>query len=569
MTAVLTWQQLRDLKRSELEDAADGWGKVSNRARGALTRVESEMSGSLTKTQRGAAAGAAVKRIDRLGRNFQYIHTECGLVRTLLNGLAGELAAPQRKLKNALQDAAALKFTVHDDGSITYPVDDKSTGKRGTEPNPLKGKAEALADDIATALRDANEIDGRYSRALGQIKAPKGLEVTDAMLADAGHDMRLARQAAKNFLSKKDIPMGKSPAVNKKWWDGLTPEERAEYKALYPDVIGAMNGIPSDARDDANRMVLAERHGQAQTDLNKLDSAEPTKYMKNPSGNYPATVINPAWQKWHDTRTRLQQQLKGMNSIQRRFDETGDRGMPRAYLLGFDTKGNGHAIVANGNPDTAQNTAVYVPGFTSRLEGAGGDINRMGNLWREAHAQDPQHSLSTVTWLGYDAPQSADVLSASDAEKGGRKLNDFMGGLQTAQGGPSASHTTVIGHSYGSTTVGSAATHGHLPADDVVVAGSPGMTTPHAKDLGVGADHVWAEKNSNDFVPDGGGIDPALTGPGDKDGVPHVPSDREFGGHRLTSDTDGHSGYWDPGSQSLKNQGAVVVDHPKQAKREW
>jgi hypothetical protein len=101
-----------------------------------------------------------------------------------------------------------------------------------------------------------------------------------------------------------------------------------------------------------------------------------------------------------------------MDAVQARLDasgvpgENGESGLPQAYLLGFDTHGDGHTIIANGNPDTADNTAVYVPGTGSKLENAGGDIKRMTETWREADAQAPGESTSTITWIGYDAPQS-------------------------------------------------------------------------------------------------------------------------------------------------------------------
>ncbi len=38
-----------------------------------------------------------------------------------------------------------------------------------------------------------------------------------------------------------------------------------------------------------------------------------------------------------------------------------------------------------------------------------------------------------------------------------------------------------------------------------------------------------------------------------------IPSDPDFGANQMTTDTEGHGGYWDPGSKSLLNQGLVVV----------
>ncbi|WP_329194976.1 hypothetical protein [Streptomyces sp. NBC_01435] len=104
----LTWQQLRDLKLSELTDAADGWAALMRRADAARERVDGDMSGKLTKTQESESAESAVKRLKRLSENYHYIQTEAGLIRGALDGLATELIAPQRRLRDALDDVASL-----------------------------------------------------------------------------------------------------------------------------------------------------------------------------------------------------------------------------------------------------------------------------------------------------------------------------------------------------------------------------------------------------------------------------------------------------------------------------
>ncbi|MFI1400156.1 alpha/beta hydrolase [Streptomyces sp. NPDC020681] len=583
-----TWQQLENVNLVEYTEAAIGWGKVSSRANAAKDRVDREMLGKLRETQKGDTAGAAIADLSRLSRNYQYIHTECGLIRTALNGLASELAGPQGKLLRALQSAREHKFTVHADGSVEYPNDQVplAPGQARAVPgapiplvpgtpegagNSNKAEAEHIAEDIAAALREAAEIDGRYAGVLRKLKTTDGLDVTDAMLADAAQDTRDVQKAAGKYADENRIPKDKSPADNAKWWNSLSRQERDEYATLYPASIGRLDGLPSDVRDDANRMVLAETRAQNRLDLNKL-GPEPQKYIQNPSGNYPAAIVNPEWRKWSDGGgPRLQAQIKGMDAIQKRFDAPPSEGLPEAYLLSFDEKGTGRAIIANGNPDTATNTAVYVPGTTSKLESIGGDINRMTEMWREANAQAPGETTSTITWLGYDAPQSIvpEAMEKDWAYNGSPKLNNFMDGLETAQGGADKSHTTIIGHSYGSTVVGDASNKGDLSADDIVVAGSPGMMVGEAKDLDVPKGHVWSEAAGDDLVPAGGklaGLGGYKWGVQYWNGIPYdagyiqvVPSDETFGAHRMDVDTSGHSDYWNRGSQSLKNQAAVVV----------
>ncbi|WP_267242802.1 alpha/beta hydrolase [Streptomyces sp. PR69] len=581
-----TWQELRQVSLSEYTDAADGWGKVSSRANAAKDRVDNEMLGKLRETQKGETATAAIGDLERLSRNYQYIHTECGLIRTALNGLAAELEAPKNKLKRALQLAEDNKFTVKADGSVQYPAavpfaSGNATATPGA-PIPLlpgsaeggadrnKALAEQIAEDIAAAVREADEIDGRYARVLRKLKTTDGLDVTDAMFADAAQDTRDLQKAAGDYAKASDIPQGKSAADNAAWWKSLDAERQAEYATLYPASIGALDGLPSAVRDDANRMVLAETRAKYQLELNSFP-AEPARYVANPNGSYPAAVESEDWRKWKSRKEELEKGLKGMNAIQKRFDAPPSEGLPPAFLLGFDAKGTGRAIIANGNPDTADNTAVYVPGTTARLEGIGGDINRMTEMWRAANTEAPGETTSTITWLGYDPPQAivSEATEKQWAYDGSPKLNDFMDGLEAAQGGADASHTTVIGHSYGSTVVGDASNKGDLSADDIIVAGSPGMLVAEADDLDVPKGHVWSAAAGDDFVPTGG----KLAGLGGRkwdvhtwNGIPYdagyiqtVPSDEAFGAHRMDVDTSGHSDYWKRDSLSLRNQALVVV----------
>ncbi|MFF8956308.1 alpha/beta hydrolase [Streptomyces sp. NPDC014894] len=61
------------------------------------------------------------------------------------------------------------------------------------------------------------------------------------------------------------------------------------------------------------------------------------------------------------------------------------------------------------------------------------------------------------------------------ANDGAPAFNQFLNGLDASRAVDTPSHTTAIGHSYGSTLIGSAARQGDLNTDDVIFAGSPGV----------------------------------------------------------------------------------------------
>lgn len=515
MTSVLTWQQLRDLTLSELDDAADGWATVSHHADASAERVDAEMAGSLAKTQESEAAEAAIRRLKRLSGNYHYIHAECGLIRSSVNGLSSELAAPQRRLKDALDDATALSFTVNEDGSIGYPAGGNNemtgeeirggtvvgnnglltsgnnglyspnenglytpgTGPGGTpgliSPNPNRAKAQDIADRIAHALREAREIDERYRQVLSKLKAGPGLAVDAKTWADAAADVKAVGDAEADYL-KDNIPLDKSPAARKEWWDHLTQEQREEYLAVYPDVVGNLDGIPATVRDEANRENI-------QLLIGKL------------SGQ-------------HDDKSKTI--LDGLKSIDDQLMHP-DPKYPPMYLLGIGDEGNGRAIVSYGNPDASKNVSAYVPGLGTALDTdfAGNDLKRARDTAKDARFYDP--SSASIVWLGYDAPQipasefvhNADVMSTGDAKAGATSYNQFMAGI-SATNEHADPHITAIGHSYGSLTVGQAAQQdGGIPgADDIVLVGSPGTGADSAQDLNVGKNHVFVGAAENDPV---------------------------------------------------------------------
>ncbi|MCX0245085.1 alpha/beta hydrolase [Streptomyces drozdowiczii] len=491
LSSTLTWAQLRDLECAELESAADGWGKASNRADAGRDRIEKQLLVGLRESQRGAAAEAAAGRLRRMSRNLQYVYTECGLIRTALNSLAHEMRVQQGVLRRALEEAESLKFTVHADGSVSYPPGPgglfdgdplpggtaRASGVPGllpssglVAPHTHAAAARDISDRVTGAVRAAARIDWRFTRILRRLRAEEGLKVPDRAWTDAAGDAAAVREAARGYLESR-IPRGGAPAAVREWWAHLTDEQREEYLAVYPDRIGNLDGIPSLIRDTANRDNL-------QLLIGKLEGRD-------------------------DEVSRVR--LAGLREIGRQLEAGGQ---PPMYLLGIGDEGNGRAIVSYGNPDTARNVAAYVPGLNTSLdeEFARGDLKRARDTAIGAKEMDPDASVASIVWLGYDAPQTSmddplGVTGQSDAKAGAAAYNQFMAGI-SATNQHADPHVTAIGHSYGSLTVGLAAQEkaGIPGADDVVLVGSPGTGARFADELGVGRGHVFVGAAENDPV---------------------------------------------------------------------
>ncbi|MBT2368071.1 hypothetical protein J7E88_22825 [Streptomyces sp. ISL-10] len=516
---------------SEFEEAADGYRSKSEMAQTAKDHIENTVATGMRKVLRGQAAETTQKQLRALAENFLYIQTECGVISTALNGFAFDMAAAKRKLDAAIEDARADGCTVNPDGSVTYPAGKKPGDEKITDggtvagsaggsqtsdalerqaanihPNPNYGKAMAYANRIADALKEATDADAKWAPKIRALKADDDLTVSARDWTDVTSDTSGVRKAADPYLDTiKGPPKSDWPQDNARWWNGLSEEERAAYVFMNPASVGALDGLPADVRDDANRTVLAEERGAQQAKVDAWLKKEPEHYKpyispitgREVKG---AMVPTEEWKEWNEKKEQLENGLKGMDAIQSRFD-TYTSENKRPYLLGFDDNNLGHAIVSIGNPDTADNVVTYVPGTFAKLESIDGDIRRAELLQDQAERTDPSRSTASIVWLGYDAPQSimTDATETKWADEAQEPLSNFVHGIQEANGGEVKQ--TLLGHSYGSLVAGQTLRDNlDLPVDNAIMVGSPGVGVDHAKDLNIPADHVWAATAKNDLI---------------------------------------------------------------------
>jgi pimeloyl-ACP methyl ester carboxylesterase len=232
-----------------------------------------------------------------------------------------------------------------------------------------------------------------------------------------------------------------------------------------------------------------------------------------------------------------------------------------ARLLTLDLDGPGRVAIGLGDIDGARHVAVVVPGMgQDAAHGVERTVEHAERLRQQADQESAATTTAVVAWVGYAAPGWAQVAFTARALAGGRGLAADLRALvagRTADGGDPP-HTTVVGHSYGSTVVGAAATTQPLEADDLVLLGSPGALADHVGELSRPQGHVFVGEATFDVVADMGvfGADPGDAGFGATriraDPGPEV-SLRE----RLSGGD--HSHYFDARSESLHNVARVVV----------
>lgn len=373
------------------------------------------------------------------------------------------------------------------------------------------------------------------------------------------------------------LPDDGSPRAHRTWWDGLTDEEQLALVAAHPDRIGNLDGLPAWARSEANETSLY-------ADIAAWDERQRTGSLTDDEAELLAGA--------RAARDALAATRGKVDPV------TGEALV--AQLHTYDPtafSGDGRIAVSVGDLDTATNLSVSVPGLTSNSTSVGENVGSVTNLYEAGRSLHPGQTLACLAWIGYDAPdasESGGVAFETMATNGGDRLADTLDGLRASR--DDRAHLTVIGHSYGSTTVGHGLSDHDVEIDDAVVVGSPGLggNADDTSELDVPEGHVFVGANSDDPVADLGDRGWADKGLALGAGLGNDPSEGGFGATRFQAEDEGrsrndrvdlpqvlgpvdvvevlshlngvemHTSYYDHDSESLYNMSQIVTGHQEQ-----
>jgi hypothetical protein len=466
----------------------------------------------------GAAAADAGENLLRLRADLDTHAAQARALAGAAARAADEVAEIKAALRRLDDDARAGGLRIdRDSGRVIAP------GFPGGVPGRLSGPAAALGARLASLLTEADAVDTALARAVG-------------LAGELWPAPALPAAAA-------------GPAAVGDWWDSLTRAERAAVVRSAPERLGDLDGVPVAERDRANRAVLTG-------DISRVEDAAAARRV--PVAQVLADPVA------HGLSPAVALRYPGARAVR---DALGIHaaGPAAPLLLIYQPQrfgGQGRAAIALGNPDRAAHTAVLVPGTGSSVTSgwlAGDDLT---DLFAEmAAAAGSGAAVSAIGWMGYDSPDALTdprVTHPGLARRGGAQLARDMAGL--AETGRADARRTVIGHSYGSTTVADAAAGYGMRAHDVVLLGSPGT------DLA---------RTAADFrLPPGGAVyvgaastDPVTFVAGAAVGLGADPAAAGYGSTRFKAEIPGinwkfwqdHGDYLDRGTESLRATAHVAA----------
>jgi len=504
------------------------------RGRATLHVVDQLSSAALDYAYAGAKA--SVRQHDRASiRDDLNAHGIDSLAVARAAGAAADgIAQLQAKLATLRSDAAELDMTIDSLTNTVAPI--AMLDGRPTAQIQLQSRLDAI-------VTEANSTDD-------------GLAIAISAAAGRPPDDRPQIQRA---LS---APLPDDPRQFNALWSQLTPAEK-DWFFRRDHSIGNRAGMPWDppdhlGKDHYNRLHLVEIQQRLQSDIDRMGHS----IAELLAGHHIDDGILYALQSQLDA---ARTQLGGYQAVITQLNSSSG---PKHYLGLLDE--SGHGAVSIGNPDTASHNAIFLPG-------TGQDLSRMAvsdeiasAMYAAALTADTgltSADVAVTTWMGYDRPMNlSQAAFPGPAQRGADRLDTFEDGLRASHVGR-RSIDTVIGHSYGSTVLGAAASGAHhLDADNVIAVGSPGMLVERADRLSLNSGaHVYAMRAGNDIIGFGGVVTEWTLG-----AEPTAPG---FGATRLAADpgpagplglpsVDAHSSYWSDGNRALQNFGAVIAGLP-------
>ncbi|MFE3545397.1 alpha/beta hydrolase [Nocardia sp. NPDC059177] len=496
--ATMTVSQARGWKPETLGLHGIAWQLASQKIMHELTPVTTAAadSGSYWVGGSGDAARGSVAAI----------HTKAATIATALDTAATtattgslDISAHRQTVVKHVDDAIANTYDVADDGTV-------SASKKMYTTLVARVGVTLAHKAWARLVADAADRTATVQQALADLLAAD-LRAESAIRHAFDNEVFATSDPTKWATPIGEVPPADaSVETNRHWWNTLTEAQQKQLIDTYPDLIGNRDGIPIEARDEANRSRLEGLIPLAERELQTVAAQFGTD-----SDQYKAA-------------TAKLEDLKAVEKAIAKPDHPPQGWVDRKLILLDTTSGRStRAAVSVGDPDKSTHVSVTTPGLDTRVRD---DIVSMTNeaaaVRAEAEFQltrEPGRegeSVATVAWIGYDTPQVkkvfgegeyadaaagvADVGSTDRAAEGGQALNRFYNGLEASHEGGERPHITAVGHSYGSLTTGMALQSGEHPVSDMVVYGSPGIAASTPQELGLDNGHAYVMRTDDDPI---------------------------------------------------------------------
>jgi hypothetical protein len=327
------------------------------------------------------------------------------------------------------------------------------------------------------------------------------------------------------------------------WWSSLDPAATAAMENAAPQLVGNLDGIPVEVRDDANRVWLTQSIAERDASTARPGS--------------------------RTLEAAAERELHMLGEVEVALGNA--QSVPSRSLLTVDPVGQGRAAIVLGDLATADYVTYLVPGMFFTIDGQINDWTDDAariydeqvswlNLISETDPGEATKTVAVVAWMGYETPNLTNIASLDLAEKGRDALAATIQGLLSERGFDTP-YISIIAHSYGTTTALMALTDYDFSIDALALVGSPGSAAQSVDELHVRDGNVFVGEAAWDPVPNTAffGSDPGSASYGAHQ--MNVGGGVDLITNEVLAASIGHNGYFGVGSESVRNLALIGIGH--------
>ena len=547
----LSWSDVKDWKSSYLESQAERlraerakWLQGASDAEVAMSKVASSGAGV------EAAKASLRKKIEQVDVCVNKLSELMMATSQACDGVW----SVQTKILECEQYAETHKLRIRSDGGVeSQPGKDAS----GDDEKKLAGK-------VSEVLTYAGAVDQRYKMRMWAVAT--GMYASPETHKSASPGLYNFPQAE---WSATEVAV---------WWKALSAAEKQDLIAHHPEMIGNLNGVDMASRDQANRILLRRKISQTDAEVRTLRAKLKEQNDPNASGKHTESYASPKSLEWAKKR------LADLKAVQETLEENDkkrqkDPKIARRGLVYMDDSKKDDRVkvaISTGDVDHAKHVSTVIPGMDNvPSEDIKDHVKNAELVRKHAVAKGKTHpeDVATIAWM-YDTPQGGQVVSSKYATKASHEIGSALEGMHASRhtNGIERAHTSLLGHSYGSTTAGKVAKmirKGVL--DDLVMYGSPGAGARDTREYNLdhGRPYVSGIK-SDDAVKGKGTLNSKFgNNPMFMPGVKHLAnnSERDRSFFIPWKMFDRHSEYLEEGTSSLEDISRVVTKVPVKGER--
>ncbi|MFJ9128800.1 amidase domain-containing protein [Streptomyces sp. NPDC102340] len=249
--------------------AADEWHALAKHALGAAKDLREYGAKPLADNWTDEVGATAAAEFEKLANQLESAYDILLAVNMVADGMTTTIETAQSTLHAALDLAARHGLEIAADGTISHP--------RGEDEGTESYRAE-VQDLIDQATEQVTTADELAAAEFAKLAAQTGVTDPDKALGDLQED---ASHVQLRMLAA-DIPFGEDKATARRWWNGLTPEQRKDMMLAQPVALANLDGIPADVRQELRGTDgKFDRVKMVEYALANWNKADPTDFGNN------------------------------------------------------------------------------------------------------------------------------------------------------------------------------------------------------------------------------------------------------------------------------------------------